>query len=284
MIRLRAAFLGLAASSAFGWAISARLSSLLDIHGPPVVASSGKLSEHDLEVLNRMTPQQQAERLLEKAINHYGGAGEEMSKRLEKWQGAIQTSPELERLTNTAYFSNDLRVRAMALELWLVRDGIRKTPEAVEQLVAEAGADDGRAYFRLSTLGILGNRGVEPRKALETLRAFLRDPSGERRSGAINGLGLLGTEETIAPLLEAMRWDASFDLRERAACNLADSGMLPPELRRKAVPHLIQFTEDATLDALTRKWSFQALREIAQQGLPDDAAAWRNWYAAQPAR
>jgi HEAT repeat protein len=172
----------------------------------------------------------------------------------------------------------------MALEIWLLRDGIDKTPETVDKLIAEAGADDERTYFRLSTLGILGNRGVEPGKVLDTLRSFLHDASGERRSGAINGLGLLGTEETIAPLLEAMRWDTSPDLRERAACNLADSGMLTHDLRLHAVPELIRFAEDATLDPSTRKWVFQALREIAQQGLPDDAAAWRTWYAGQPAR
>src|SRR6185436_12791226 len=99
-----------------------------------------------------------------------------------------------------------------------------------------------------------------------------------------NGLGLLGTENTIAPLLDIFHNDTSLDLRERAACNLADSGMLSRELRQKAVPELIRFGQDQTLDATTRKWVYQALREIAQQRLPDDAAAWANWFASRPAR
>src|SRR5258708_2538361 len=235
----------------------ANAGALLLLAGPPVAVSSGAISEHDLEELNGMSPQDQAARLLEKAINHYRGAGEEVAKRLDSWAGKIQSAPELERLTNTAYFSNDLRVRALALEIWLVRDNIPKTSAAVDDLIRDAGLADGRQYFRLSILGILGNRGVQPAKVFNSLVSFLHDPSSEVRSGAINGLGLLGAEDTIAPLLEVLRWDASFDLRERAACNLADSGMLSRDLRQKAVPELIRFGQDETLDKTTRKWVFQ---------------------------
>jgi hypothetical protein len=208
----------------------------LFLAGPPVPASSAALSEHDREELNRMSPQDQATRLLGKAINHYQGAGEEFAKRLDNWWGQIQSTPELENLTNTAYFASDLRIRTLALELWLVRDKIRKSPETVDELIRDAGITDDRQYFRLSTLGILGNRGIEPEKVYDTLVQFIRAPSGATRSAAINGLGLLGTENTIAPLLEVLRWDTSHDLRERAACNLADSGMLSRERRQKADP------------------------------------------------
>ena len=136
----------------------------LFLAGPPVPASSAALSEHDREELNRMAPQDQAARLLEKAINHYQGAGEEFAKRLDSWWGQIQSTPELEHLTNTAYFASDLRIRTLALELWLVRDKIRKSPETVDELIRDAGITDDRQYFRLSTLGILGNRGIEPRR------------------------------------------------------------------------------------------------------------------------
>jgi hypothetical protein len=255
---------------------------LLQIEGAAVPVSSGAVSEHDLEELNSLPPEGQAARLLEKAVNHYRGAAEEIDKRLDGWRGKMQPSKELENLTNTAYFSNDLRVRAMALEIWLARDDVRKAPETVDALINEAGALDGRQYFRLSTLGILGNRGVEPDKVLRTLLVYVHDPTGDTRAAALNGLGLLGTEGTIAPLLEALRWDQSPDLRERAACNLADSGMLPRAMRRGAMPELVRFGQDPTLDAATRKWVFQALREIAGQNLPDDAAAWARWSAGRP--
>jgi HEAT repeat protein len=66
------------------------------------------------------------------------------------------------------------------------------------------------------------------------LAFYARDAYGSTRAAAINGLGLLGTENTIPVLLEIMHGDPSFDLRDRAACNLADSGMLSRELRQDA--------------------------------------------------
>ena len=67
-------------------------------------------------------------------------------------------------------------------------------------------------------------------------------------------------------------------IRERAACGLAQSGMLSEKQRRSAVPRLLDFADDASLDAETHKWVFQALRDITGQSLPHDAAAWKSWY------
>jgi HEAT repeat protein len=148
----------------------------------------------------------------------------------------------------------------------------------VDELIGDLSANSDRKYFRLSSLGILGNRGVEPEKVFNTLMLYVNDPDGEARSGAINGLGLLGTENTIAPLLNVIRNDTTFDLRERAACNLADSGMLSSKMRRHAVPELVRFSQDPNLDATTKKWVFQALREITQQNLANDPRVWANWW------
>lgn len=278
-------FVGLA----LAWAIASgqtlrqavtAIGTLLQLAGPPVAASSARISEHELEEINAMPAQEQVERLLERAINHYAGAAEEIAKRADGWTGQIHTSTQLETMTNTAYFSSDLRVRAVALEIWLARDNFHKTPETVDELIRDTAANGDRKYFRLSSLGILGNRGIERDKVFSTLMLYLRDPDGEARSGAINGLGLLGTENTIAPLLEVLRNDSSFDLRERAACNLADSGLLSREMRQQAVPELIRFSQDPNLDATTKKWVFQALREITQQNLANDPTAWVSWYGA----
>lgn len=257
------------------------LPTLLQLVGPPVAASSGALSEHDLEEINAMPPQDQATRLLEKTINHYRGAAEEISKRVEGWTGKIQSSKELEDMTNTAYFASDLRVRAAALEIWLARDGFHKDSRTVDDLIEDIAASEDRRWFRLSNLGILGNRGVEPEKVFNTLLLYVQDPDPKNRAAAINGLGLLGTENTIAPLLRVFHTDPSRDLRERAACNLADSGMLSRESRRKAVPELVRFAQDPDLDSATRKWVFQALREITGQNLPDDPGPWVAWHATQ---
>jgi len=75
--------------------------------------------------------------------------------------------------------------------------------------------------------------------------------------------------------------DPSPMIRERAACGLAQSGMLGRRQRRRAVPALLDDAEDMSLDDQTRGWAFQALRDITGQTLPRDAAAWRRWYAGQ---
>jgi hypothetical protein len=259
----------------------AHVGSLLQLVGPLVPASSATLGEHELEEINAMSPEDQAKRLIERTINHYKGAPDEISKRVEGWTGKIKSSKELDGLTGTAYFSNDLRVRAAALEIWLATSGFHKDAETMDALIRDAALADDKRYFRLSNVGILGNRGIEPEKALETLKLYIRDPDPAARSGAINGLGLLGTEGTIAPLLDAFRHDTSFDLRERAACNLADSGMLSRDLRWKAVPEIVRFAQDASLDELTKKWVYQALREITGQGLPSEPGPWLSYLSTK---
>jgi hypothetical protein len=46
----------------------------------------------------------------------------------------------------------------------------------------------------------------------------------------------------------------------------------------KAVPRLLDFSNDFSLDDQTRGWVFQALRDITGQNLPRDPSAWRSWY------
>jgi hypothetical protein len=48
--------------------------------------------------------------------------------------------------------------------------------------------------------------------------------------------------------------------------------------RMTAVPQLIDYSEDASLDAQTHAWVFQALSDITRQRLPNDPGAWRKWY------
>ena len=65
---------------------------------------------------------------------------------------------------------------------------------------------------------------------------------------------------------------------QRAACSLAESGMLNREQRFTAVPQLINDSADPALDSQTHAWAFQVLAEITKQHLPNDSAAWRDWY------
>jgi hypothetical protein len=276
---------GIVLAGAFGMAgqrVVSKIEALLQLKGGPVAASAAMLSEHEIEEIDAMAPQQQAMRLLERTINHYQGAGGEIERRADGWIGQVQSTPELTKLSDVAYFSNDLRVRAAALEIWRVEAGFSKTPETVQRLIDDTETMPDRMYFLLSHLGILGNRGVEREKVFGVLMRYLLDPDANFRGSAINGLALLGTENTIAPLLNVLHSDTSRDLRERAACNLSDSGMLSREQRKAAAPELVRFTQDPNLDQQTKKWVYQALREITQERIGDDAPAWIAWLGTQP--
>ena len=256
------------------------LSELLSLTGKPEPASPAVLSEHETEGLDRATPQAQAELLLERAINHYEGATSQIAARVDGWRGKIKLDSSLNNLFMTALNSNDLRVRAAAIEVDLAALGVEKNSARVDQLAAQAESDDQKAkVWALWTLGLLGNRGVEPGRVGEILRSRIHDPNENVRYWAVEGLAYLGTDEVIAPLLQIFHDDSSPTVRERAACGLAQSGMLNEQQRRSAIPRLLEFAEDSSLDTQTHSWVYQALRDITGQSLPSDPSAWRNWYS-----
>ena len=257
----------------------------LSLRGKPVPASANVLSEHETENLDRMSPQAQAGLLLERSINHYKGANEQIAGRAEQWRGKLKMDSRLNDLFMTALNSDDLRVRAAAIEVDLAARNLEKTTATVDRLEPEARfGEQGPRANALWDLGLLGGRGIEPERSAQILLASLHDSNTNIRYWAVEGLSYLGTDQTIAPLLEVLHDDASPMIRERAACALAQSGMLSEKQRRTAVPKLLDFADDPELDGQTRLWVFQALRDITGQNLPHDAAAWRNWYSSNDGR
>lgn len=258
------------------------LALFLSLQGKPDPASANVLSEHHTEALDAMPPQAQAELLLERSINHYAGANEQIAARVRKWRGQLKPTQRLESLFRMAINSGDLRVRAAGIEVNIVGRGLDKNVETVDRLepIARTGAQGPRANA-LWDLALLGNRGVEPGRVAQIILGSLHDENVNVRYWAVEGLAYLGTDQTIEPLLDIFRDDRSPMIRERAACSLAQSGMLSKSQRHKAVPRLLDYAGDFSFDEQTRGWVFQALRDITGQNLPRDPAAWRRWYSSQ---
>jgi HEAT repeat protein len=232
-----------------------------------------------------MLPQSQAQLLLERSINHYRGANDQIATRVDQWRGKIKLDQTLNSLFMTALNSDDLRVRAAAIEIDLASRNLEKSSATVDRLENDAHVgEQGPRANALWDIALLGNRGVQPERALQIMLASVHDSNVNIRYWAVEGLAYLGTSETVAPLLQVFHDDPSPMIRERAACGLAQSGMLNEKQRRTAVPQLLGFSDDAALDAETRTWVFQALRDITGQTLPHDPAAWRNWYSANSDR
>src|SRR6266852_4599412 len=134
-----------------------------------VPASPAKLSDHEIEELASMRPQQQAERLIERAINHYAGALELIDRYVESWYGLLDLQGRLSGSLNTAINSNDLRVRGAALDIYLAGYSLSKRSETAETLIRQIQDEPASRPWGLFMLGALGNRGIETYHAFTTL-------------------------------------------------------------------------------------------------------------------
>jgi hypothetical protein len=243
---------------------------------PQPSASAGILGEHETQEIDRMAPQAQAERLLERSISRYQGAVEQLERRQVEWSGKLQYSKNLQNMVEIALNSSEHRVRSAAVELTLVSNKIARDRPTVELLTRQLKAELKGRPWRLWVLGLLANRGVETENTRRVLLEFMHDPVEETRQWAVESLAMVGTDDIIDPLLEVFGTDPSPAVRERAACGLAESGMLTHEQRRKALPGLLRLMDSRTLDDTTQSWVFQALREISGQDFGTDRAAWHN--------
>jgi HEAT repeat protein len=230
--------------------------------------------------LDSASPQAQAELLLERSVNHYRGANEQIAGRLHGWLGHLAMQGRLNELFRTAINSNDLTVRVAAIEVDIAARNLVKEPATIDRL--EPSARSGEALTRINAmwdLALIGNRGVDPARIFEILSSGLHDENESVRSWSAESLAIFGSDLSIRPLLAVLHDDPSPAVRERAACGLAQSGMFSAAQRMTAVPSLLDFADDGSLDDRTRGWVFQALRDITGQSLPHDAVAWRDWYA-----
>lgn len=236
-------------------------------------------SAKDPRQLDRMKPQKQAEALLELAVGNNAGAVDQISSRVNRWQGKVQWNSQIATLTAAALNSNDMRVRQSGVEVELAAYGLAKNSASLEYVLRTANSSDhARKIWALWALGLMGNRGVGADRVIQALTAHLKDADEDSRRWAVEGLALTGTTATIEPLLQTMHDDRSAIVRERAACGLAESGMFTQEQRMIAVPRLVNYTDDPALDAQTHAWASQALADITHQHFGTDSTAWRNWY------
>jgi hypothetical protein len=250
----------------------------ISLTGAPVAATHSKLSEHEREYILRQRPQQQAEMLMEAAVNHDQGATDLIMQQLPSWEGKLHRSKRWDDLELTARYSNDLRVRAAAVETDIVVYGLTKSPESADSLIESAEQNPSSRALIAYELGMLANRGVAVDRIHEWLRKMAHDSDEQTRYWAVEGLAFIGTDDTIPDFLDVLANDPSLNVRERGGCSLAKSGMLTREQRMKAVPGLIGLADNASLDPTTHGWVYQALREITDENIANDPASWRNWW------
>jgi HEAT repeat protein len=252
---------------------------LFSANGNVAAESANDFAPNDLAQLDRLDPQTQAEALLERAVGESEGAVEQISSRVDRWQGKIKWNSQIATLTTAALTSRDPRVRHSGVEVELAAYGLAKNTESLNYLLHTARSKDhAKKIWALWSLGLMANRGVGTPVAVQALTAHLKDSDQDSRRWAVAALAQVGSPETITPLLRTMHDDPAPSVRQGAASSLAESGMMTREQRLAAVPQLLSYTDDPALDAQTRTWAFQALSCITGQHLPNDSGTWRLWY------
>jgi hypothetical protein len=259
--------------------LSTALASAPSLSPALVPASNPGAANADLESISHLAPQQQAERLLELAVRRPDQSLGLIHKNLDSWRGHLEDTDQLFHLVLAALDSSDPRVRVAAVEIDLVANNLMKSPQSLARLLNQVHNDPDGRYLALWRLGALGNRGVEPATVLTTLLRYSRDANQRTRFWAVEGLAMLGTAESIDPLLSILAHDPAKLVRERAASCLARSGMLTGEQRLTAVPQLLNLLDDDSLEPETRDLVYASLTTITGASFGRNAAAWRDWWA-----
>ena len=262
------------------WFHTAPLLASAPVQRPALVPTSDPHAINtDLEAISHLAPQQQAEHLLELATHRPDQSLGVIQKNLDSWRGHLQDTDQLFHLVLAALESDDPRVRVAAVEIDLVANNLRKSPQSLAKLLNQIHNDPDSRYLALWRLGALGNRGVEPATVLATLLRYSHDSNQQTRFWAVEGLAMLGTAESIGPLLSILAHDPARQVRERAACNLARSGMLTDEQRLTAVPQLLNLLDDDSLEPATQDLVCASLQSITGASFGKDPDAWREWWA-----
>jgi len=236
------------------------------------------LTDADLQHLQTLPDQSQAEELLDRAIRHDYRALEVFEQNIGLWSG-LQRTAQIQELERKSSFSTDLRVRYANVDLNLALDGWPKTETSADQLLAQAQADAAHRPYSVYHLGMLAGRGVAYGRIYPILLDYAkRDPNPQVRQWAVEGMRFLGTGEALQQLFDSFANDPSASVRDRAGCNVSDCGNFMRKQRMRMVPQLIALAADPQTAAQTRSWTFLALHEITDATVPSDAPDWQKWY------
>ncbi len=206
-------------------------------------------------------------------------AADQVAARADGWRGKLKPSPRLKGLVNAALNSPALEPRTAGIEVELSLNGLAEDPSSANELIARIHNDPAARPWGLWMLGALGNRGVEPERILSILTEYTRDSKEQTRYWAVEGLSYLGQKQSIPLLLDELRGDTSWSVRERAAGALGHSGMLTRQQRMSAVPQLIDDAGDPSLSARTQNLAYRALHDITGASVEDTPSAWRKYWA-----
>jgi hypothetical protein len=247
----------------------------------PPPASFSPLTSADEEQLQQLPIQGQAEELLERAIQHDPRALDLFEQNImsTEWLGRIKLTPRMKDLERRSEYSTDLRVRYANADLNLSMDGWAKNDQSADLLIERARTDGQYRAAAVYFMGMLAGRGVAYEKLHPVLLDYAKyDSDAAVRQWAVEGMRYLGTDEALDELFEIFVSDPSYQVRDRAGCNISDCGNFKRAQRMRMVPRFISLAADSSVNGQMHNWCFMALHEITGENLPNTASAWQDWY------
>jgi len=246
---------------------------------PPRRVFAKPMTDEDAERVLALSAQDEAEELLERAIEHDPRALELFEQHVEEWIGHIRLTARMKELERRSEYSSDLRVRFANADINLTLDGWQKNEQAADMLIERARTDSKYRAAAVYFLGMLAGRGVAYEKIHPVLLNYAKhDPDAYVRQWAVEGMRYLGKDETLDELFESFTQDPSNSVRDRAGCNISDCGNFKRAQRMRIVPKFLELISNESANAQMRGWSYLALREITDANIPSDPLAWKNWY------
>jgi hypothetical protein len=242
------------------------------------------MADTDDSRISGLPAQDQAEELLERAIEHDERALELFEKKIDGWTGQLKETERLKQLEKRSEFSRDLRVRYANADLNLALQGWQKSEDLAERTIQQAQTDKEHRAWALYYLGMMAGRGVDYEHIHSVLLEYAKhDPDANVRQWAVEGMRYLGKDDVLDDLFESFTHDPATQVRNRAGCNISDCGNFARIQRMRMTPQLIDLAANPSSNAQMRGWCFMALREITGAQVLDNAEAWRSWYDAHGA-
>ena len=118
------------------------------------------MTNADAERVLALPAQDQAEELLERAIEHDPRALDLFELQVESWVGHIRLTDRMRQLERRSEYSSDLRVRYANADINLTLDGWQKNEQAADMLIDRARTDLKYRAAAVYFLGMLAGRGV----------------------------------------------------------------------------------------------------------------------------
>ena len=170
-------------------------------------ATDSPLTDVDMQNLQTLPEQAQAEELLDRAIRHDTRALDVFEQNIGVWHDLTRTA-HMNELERRSQFSTDLRVRQANADLNLAINGVAKTEASADALIAQAQADAAHRAYYVFSMGMLAGRGVGYDRIYPVLVDYAKnDANPQVRQWAVEGMRYLGSDEALDQLFDSFTHD-----------------------------------------------------------------------------